>query len=296
MNVLAFVDYDRMCRIFSFFVACVGIARLPVSIFSPRSRIPKSIFVLPVTAACTSQSARDEREYRPQYRKHGRRRNKTHSSQLCRGCANSDTFTLSCLSFGPRNYHGIRIPPAFVDANPLIFLNMNWIHPALLLAFLGDRHPALTVSAKAEVLEASCPRGKAEADIIEILSDDEIEVEASLQPSCASSDPPSPFPGSPELEQSDDESEGSAFVALSETNWPLVCGAYSSEEPGLVVELGQRCELDATLVTVTRIELHSTSRTDVISAEIVTRVTDSGNPPPSEVDSPETQLQRLCSC
>jgi hypothetical protein len=57
------------------------------------------------------------------------------------------------------------------------------------------------------------------SEIIEILSlDDEMEVEASLQPSGASSDPPEP-PYSFGHDDSDDEPDTSASVSLSTTYW-----------------------------------------------------------------------------
>ncbi|KAJ7301874.1 hypothetical protein DFH08DRAFT_827167 [Mycena albidolilacea] len=65
----------------------------------------------------------------------------------------------------------------------------------------------------------TCQLVENHSEIIEILSsDDEMEVEASLQPSGASSDPPEP-PYSFGHDDSDDEPDTSASVSLSTTYW-----------------------------------------------------------------------------
>ncbi|KAJ7804189.1 hypothetical protein B0H13DRAFT_2687480 [Mycena leptocephala] len=150
-------------------------------------------------------------------------------------------------------FRASQFPPAFVDANPSIFLNLAWIHPAQLRAFLRDRDSSsrsVTVPVKAEAVAASvsirrAPRIKVEdsnaqildisspphlprarqtirtrqvveddIDITEILSsDDEMEVEAALRPTGASSDPPEPS-AEEELEAS-----AQAILTLSTTVW-----------------------------------------------------------------------------
>jgi hypothetical protein len=143
-----------------------------------------------------------------------------------------------------------------VNANPGIFLSSDWVHPAQLRAFLAGRDVSTstsqsTLSVKLEPSQASVsirpqePRVKTEdsglptidltsparpavrtrqfvenrTEIIEILSsDDEMEVEASLRPSGASSDPPDPS-DSLDHNDSDNESEDLASVALSTTFW-----------------------------------------------------------------------------
>ncbi|KAJ7917410.1 hypothetical protein B0H13DRAFT_2269491 [Mycena leptocephala] len=149
-----------------------------------------------------------------------------------------------------------QFPPAFVDANPSIFLNLAWIHPAQLRAFLRDRDSSshsVTVLVKAEAVEASvsirrAPRIKVEDSNAQILdisspphlprgrqtirtrqilsSDDEMEVEAALRPTGASSDPPEPSVTSepadhPDSDEADEELEASAqaILTLSTTVW-----------------------------------------------------------------------------
>ncbi|KAJ7148855.1 hypothetical protein C8R46DRAFT_1310984 [Mycena filopes] len=156
-------------------------------------------------------------------------------------------------SFQQMRYSGSRqFTPAFVAANPGIFLDLDWVHPAQLRAFLArDPSPPSTVRVKTEAIEpaASASRIKTEPsttrlpprprpippirtrrffeddhETTEILSsEDEMEVEAVLRPSGASSDPPAPsspplLPSSdPEL--SDDELTGAAPFTLSTTSW-----------------------------------------------------------------------------
>ncbi|KAF8174201.1 hypothetical protein K438DRAFT_1980501 [Mycena galopus ATCC 62051] len=99
-----------------------------------------------------------------------------------------------------------QFPEAFVDPNPRIFLNSDWVHPAQLRAFLINTGSTLTVPVKAESIDASgsLPGPHAKVEDITGLSlpspvarpilssDDESEVEASLWPSDTSSDPPNP--------------------------------------------------------------------------------------------------------
>ncbi|KAJ7802032.1 hypothetical protein B0H14DRAFT_3488986 [Mycena olivaceomarginata] len=124
-----------------------------------------------------------------------------------------------------------QFPLSFVNANPAIFLSSDWVHPAQLRVFLASRDVSTstcqsTISVKLEPSQASVsirpqePRVKTEdSEIIEILSsDDEMEVEASLQPSGTSSDPPDPS-DSLDHNDSDDEPGDLASVALSTTFW-----------------------------------------------------------------------------
>ncbi|KAJ7435706.1 hypothetical protein B0H11DRAFT_2366612 [Mycena galericulata] len=142
---------------------------------------------------------------------------------------------------------------AFVAGNAGIFLNLDWVHPAQLRAFLRDRGqrtltPRGTVSVKAETsdLIQSVTRVKVEdsvghipirsasssvlrvrtretmendREVIEVLSsDDEMEVEKELRPSGASSDPPEPAHPSSDS-NSDDELEESGIETVSTTVW-----------------------------------------------------------------------------
>jgi hypothetical protein len=135
---------------------------------------------------------------------------------------------------------------------PVFFLSSDWVHPAQLRVFLAGRDVSTstyqsTIFVKLEPSQASVsicpqePRAKTEdsclptidltslsrpavqmrqfvenrTEIIEILSsDDKMEVEASLQPSGASSDPPDPSDSS-DHNDSNDESGDFASVALS---------------------------------------------------------------------------------
>ncbi|KAJ7511946.1 hypothetical protein B0H11DRAFT_1899441 [Mycena galericulata] len=142
---------------------------------------------------------------------------------------------------------------AFVAGNAGIFLNLDWVHPAQLRAFLRDRGqhtltPLGTVSVKEETsdLIQSVTRVKVEdsvgripirsasssvlrvrtretmendREVIEVLSsDDEMEVEKELRPSGASSDPPEPAHPSSDS-NSDDELEESGIETVSTTVW-----------------------------------------------------------------------------
>ncbi|KAJ7309456.1 hypothetical protein DFH08DRAFT_974707 [Mycena albidolilacea] len=108
--------------------------------------------------------------------------------------------------------------------------NLPQVHPVQLRTFLGRSEPSITP------LPVPPPRQpvrtrqllKDDTEVIEILSsEDELEAEASLCPTSASSDPPEPpspllLPSSdpPDpLERSDDEVEGSGVILLSPTSW-----------------------------------------------------------------------------
>ena len=138
-----------------------------------------------------------------------------------------------------------------MTANPSVFLNLDWLHPAHLRAFLRDRRPAIVPLASApvkmEVSEASVPirsavRVKSEdfstgislfhsssasgavrtrrlfEDDVEVFeipsSDDELEVEEVLQPSSAPSDPTEP--SEPDSDAGPDHS---CPEILSDTVW-----------------------------------------------------------------------------
>ncbi|KAJ7717658.1 hypothetical protein B0H16DRAFT_1897881 [Mycena metata] len=155
-------------------------------------------------------------------------------------------------------FRSLQFTAAFIDANPVIFANTGWVHPGQLRTFLGSKSLAVSVKTEVPDASCVKPepsiillpprlrpavpfrtRNLVEGgtDIIEILSsDDEMEVETSPHAALASSDPPEPSSGpsalassSPapfdssdppqHLELSDDEPEGSAPMALSETEW-----------------------------------------------------------------------------
>ncbi|KAJ7479849.1 hypothetical protein FB451DRAFT_1395408 [Mycena latifolia] len=116
-----------------------------------------------------------------------------------------------------------QFPPTFITANPGLFLNLDWVHPVPLRAFLLNRDASttrqsgVTVKQEPSVSIGPEPRVKTEdfgaqiidltspprpprsltvgtrpfidnhPDIIEIASEDEVAGEASLQPSGASS-------------------------------------------------------------------------------------------------------------
>ncbi|KAJ7719563.1 hypothetical protein B0H16DRAFT_1795087 [Mycena metata] len=168
------------------------------------------------------------------------------------GCVNRDTVELRLVVVW-------QFTAAFIDANPVIFANTGWVHPGQLRTFLASKSLAVSVktevpdasSVKPEPSVILLPprlrqpvvpfrtRNLVEGgtDIIEILSsDDESEVETSPRAALASSDPPEPSSGLPtpappspapfdssdppqHLELSDNEPEGSAPMALSETEW-----------------------------------------------------------------------------
>ncbi|KAF7373812.1 hypothetical protein MSAN_00592900 [Mycena sanguinolenta] len=122
-------------------------------------------------------------------------------------------------------------PAAFITANPGIFVGVDWVHPAQLRAFLRDRGmlPTSTRPVKSETSEPSLrvksePRSAPDvidlctpprpttktrisipADYMELSSDDEIEVEAALMTSAASSDPPVPSGSLPERDSDSDD-------------------------------------------------------------------------------------------
>ncbi|KAJ6518252.1 hypothetical protein C8R47DRAFT_1031643 [Mycena vitilis] len=178
--------------------------------------------------------------------------------------AMDDAQLLASITAGALlEFRASQFPPAFIAANPAVFLNLDWVHPAQLRAFMESRQPftltASTRPVKVEAFDASVSirpdsRVKSEGsivdlssdpssppphlsrapvrtrqildndvDVIEILSsDDELEVEVSLRPSGASSDPPSASDydaPSKDSDSDDDDIEGSAVETLSTTEW-----------------------------------------------------------------------------
>ncbi|KAJ7176340.1 hypothetical protein C8R43DRAFT_1102271 [Mycena crocata] len=154
-------------------------------------------------------------------------------------------------------FRALQFPPAFITANPGLFLNLDWVHPVPLRAFLMNRDASTTQRSVATVKQEPSvsirpePRVKTEDFGMEIIdltspprpsrtstartrptinnhpeiielpsSEDELEVEASLQPSGASSNPPD---ASELFTLSDLDSEAEpevpAVVALSTTVW-----------------------------------------------------------------------------
>ncbi|KAJ7476811.1 hypothetical protein FB451DRAFT_1366387 [Mycena latifolia] len=149
-----------------------------------------------------------------------------------------------------------QFPPAFITANPGLFLNLDWVHPVPLRAFLLNRDASTTrrsfVTVKQEpsgsirpeprvktedsgvqIIDLTspprpsrssaartCPIINNHPDIFEITSEDELAVEALLQPSGASSNPPDPSePFTLSDSDSDAEPDVPAAVALSTTVW-----------------------------------------------------------------------------
>ncbi|KAJ7692263.1 hypothetical protein B0H17DRAFT_1133271 [Mycena rosella] len=149
-------------------------------------------------------------------------------------------------------FRGTQFPAPFIVANPGLFLELDWVHPARLRTFLEARsQPAprqSAVSVKSEPSMASVRPGsplrvksepnsgqrifdltsphrssssapvktRESAGVIEILSDDdEMEVEAELMAAVASSDPPEPFEV---LNHTDSEAQ-LGVETLSDTVW-----------------------------------------------------------------------------